>query len=235
MTKTDVLIMAAGSGSRFGEDTPKQFVELHGRPSVVWSVERFAALDNVGSIIVVTRPGGEGEVKRLIEDHRLKKVGAVVAGGETRQQSVWLGLQALDASSERVMIHDAARPCVTTGFIEEIIKTLAEVSAVVPVLPATDTLIRTENGEVHAIVDRVQIAQVQTPQGFHTRVVRRAHERALMTGFESSDDGSLVHALGEKVRTIAGERTNIKITYCEDVQVAESFMKVLRQVFKDGG
>ena len=104
MMKTDVLIMAAGSGSRFGDDTPKQFVELHGRPSVVWSVERFAVLDNVGSIIVVARPGSEREVERLVKDHKLEKVSGVVAGGETRQQSVWLGLQALDASSEQVVL-----------------------------------------------------------------------------------------------------------------------------------
>jgi len=230
MTKTDVLIMAAGSGSRFGDEAPKQFAALHGNPAIVWCIERFAALDSVGSIVVVAKPGSEGDVQHLVAVHKLEKVTGVVTGGRTRQQSVWLGLKALDESSTRVLIHDAARPCVTTGFIEAMMKVLEEVAAVVPVVPSTDTLVRVENDEVHAIVDRAHVKQVQTPQGFHTSLLRTAHERALASGFESSDDGTLVHALGENVRTISGERTNIKITYSEDIRVAESFMIDLGQV-----
>ena len=139
-----------------------------------------------------------------------------------------LGLETLDADCGFVLIHDAARPCVGADLIGGVIGALSGGGAVVPVLPAVDTLVRESDGAVDAILDRVHISGVQTPQGFHSALILRAHRSAKAKGFTSSDDGSLVFALGEKVRTIEGERTNIKITYPEDAAVAEAILGAAR-------
>jgi 2-C-methyl-D-erythritol 4-phosphate cytidylyltransferase len=154
----------------------------------------------------------------------LDKVDGVVAGGKTRQDSVRHGLEALPSSSETVLVHDAARPCLSSALLQRILDALGGSDAVVPALPAVDTLIREQSNHLDAVVDRVGISGVQTPQGFRTELLRRAHANAEAGGIKSSDDGSLVFALGEPVATVPGERTNIKITFEEDLAIAEAIL-----------
>jgi 2-C-methyl-D-erythritol 4-phosphate cytidylyltransferase len=108
---------------------------------------------------------------------------------------------------------------------DRVLDALGSHDAVVPVMPVTDTLVREVDSSVDAILDRVHIAGVQTPQGFRTELIVRAHRVARERGLKSSDDGSLVLALAEKVATVPGERTNIKVTYREDVGVAEAILR----------
>jgi 2-C-methyl-D-erythritol 4-phosphate cytidylyltransferase len=223
MSRTDVLIMAAGSGERFGGE-PKQFLPLCNRPIIVWAVEKFSKHPDVHGITVVAEPGCERRVGELLEQHRLDKINGIVAGGETRQKPVRHGLGALASTSETVLVHDAARPCLSSALLQRILDALARSDAVVPALPAVDTLIRGKSDRVDAIVDRVGISAVQTPQGFRTELLRRAHANAELKGITSSDDGSLVVALGESVATIPGERTNVKITFEEDLAIAEAIL-----------
>jgi 2-C-methyl-D-erythritol 4-phosphate cytidylyltransferase len=228
MAKTVALIMAAGTGERFADKGPKTLFPLVGIPTLVWSARRFAANHAIHEIVVVAAPGEEARIRSTLEEHRVGKIARVTAGGPTRQESVRLGLETLDPECAIVLIHDAARPCVGAGLIGRVIEALATDGAVVPVLPAVDTLVRESNGAVDAILDRVHISGVQTPQGFHAALIVRAHRSAKAKGYTSSDDGSLVFALGEKVRTIEGERTNIKITYPEDAAVAEAILGASR-------
>jgi 2-C-methyl-D-erythritol 4-phosphate cytidylyltransferase len=215
--------MAAGSGERFGGES-KQFVALHGKPMVVWAIECFAKSRGIDNVTVVTTPGEEDGIRRAVDDHGLDKVGRIVPGGDTRQQSVWRGLQSLDSNSDVVLVHDAARPCLSGDLVQRVIDALGSDAAVVPVLPAVDTLIRESSGRLEKVVDREGISGVQTPQGFRTDLLIRAHQNAKDKGIVSSDDGSLIFALGETVRTIAGERTNIKITFEDDVPIAEAIL-----------
>jgi 2-C-methyl-D-erythritol 4-phosphate cytidylyltransferase len=225
MSKVDVLIMAAGSGERFGGG-PKQFLSLCGKPVIVWAVASFCDHPNVGGITVVAEPGRLDEVGRMLEHHRLQKIDAIVAGGRTRQESVRLGLEALHSSSDTVLVHDAARPCLSGVMLQRILDALVLSNAVVPTLSAVDTLIREKSGRVDAVVDRTVVFRVQTPQGFRTGLLRRAHANAVAKGIVSSDDGSLVFALGEPVVTVPGESTNIKITFEEDMAIAEAILGV---------
>jgi 2-C-methyl-D-erythritol 4-phosphate cytidylyltransferase len=225
MAKTDVLIMAAGSGERFGSNEAKAFADVGGRPMMMWSIARFGAVAEVGAITLVVAPGVEARAGEIIREHGLSKVERIVAGGDTRQDSVRLGLASLGAASEHVLVHDAARPCVSEALIARMLGALRECRAAVPVMPVVDTLIRESNGTVDAILDRVHMARAQTPQAFHTAVLIDAHRRAHARGLRSSDDGSLVLAMGEPVRTIAGERTNIKVTFADDVRLAAAILR----------
>ncbi len=146
-------------------------------------------------------------------------------GGTTRQESVFNALRALGDNITHVLIHDAARPCASPALIERVLDALASHDAVVPAVAATDTLVRDYQGRVDAIIDREHVAGVQTPQGFRLDLILRAHREAKARGFHSSDDGSLVLALGEPVHTVAGQRTNIKVTFREDVAMVEAILK----------
>ena len=211
--------MAAGSGTRFDAGTRKQTAMLNGRTMLAWSCDILAASARVTSIVVVTPPGDE------LASSPPPKLHAVVGGGVTRQDSVYNGLEQVPEGTTHVLIHDAARPCLSSALLDRVIDALGAHDAVVPAIPVTDTLIRDVDAGVDAILDRVNLAGVQTPQGFRLELIRRAHRVARERGFKSSDDGSLVLALAEKVATVPGERTNLKVTFRDDVTIAEAILK----------
>jgi 2-C-methyl-D-erythritol 4-phosphate cytidylyltransferase len=223
MSMTNALIVAAGAGERFGKEL-KQFAPLHGRPVMVWAIEPFSRHREISGITVVVTPGSEERVRQLATARDLGKIDAIVPGGNTRQDSVRRGLEAMGGKSEFVLIHDAARPCLSDGLLQRILDALRSADAVVPSLAVVDTLIHEKSGSLDAILDRVGISRAQTPQGFRTELIRRAHRHAEAKGIVSSDDGSLVFALGEAVRTIPGERGNIKVTFEDDMAIAEAIV-----------
>jgi 2-C-methyl-D-erythritol 4-phosphate cytidylyltransferase len=223
--KTGVLIMAAGTGDRFAGRELKTFYRLLGRPLLVWSAERFGLRRDIDPITVVCAPGDEGRVGEALAAHGVARVSRIVHGGSTRQESVRRGLDALDPSVRTVLVHDAARPCVTLSLIDRTIEALKTRDAVIPVWPVVDTLVREANGRIDAVVDRAGVSGAQTPQGFRVDLLNRAHKSALEKGISSSDDGSLVLALGEPVASIVGERTNVKITFIEDAPIAEAILE----------
>lgn len=224
MNATTALIMAAGTGERFGEKIPKQFCPLNGCPALAWTVRAFSAVDAVTDLVIVITPGLEGRVTAMVDEHGFDKVCRIVAGGDTRQESVRNGLESLADEVKFVLVHDAARPCVSVELIDRVTAALETCGAVVPALPVVDTLIMQKDEAVDAILDRNHIAGVQTPQGFRAELLMKAHRRAASRGLRSSDDGSLVLAMGETVRVVRGEPNNIKITYREDLIVAEAIL-----------
>ena len=213
----------AGTGERFG--TRKQTSVLGGRPMLAWSAELLAKSPRVSALVVVTPPGEESALRDVLEGEAAYKLAATVAGGATRQDSVFNGLEQAPDGTTHVLIHDAARPCLSAALRDRVIDALSSHAAVVPAMPVTDTLIRDVDASVDAILDRVHLAGVQTPQAFQLDLIRRAHRAARDRGFKSSDDGSLVLALGEKVCTVPGERTNLKVTFREDLMIAEAILK----------
>jgi len=217
------MIMAGGSGERFGGAT-KALTQIAGKPMVAWSVALFGGLAEVKGIVIVVPPGAESQFRTAVATHAAK-VRAVVAGGATRQESVRLGLAALPAQTTHVLVHDAARPCVSDELVKRVHGALYDHSAVVPVINATDTLIlQTGAQQVKEVVQRSQIGHVQTPQGFTVPLLQRAHARARDAGTTATDDGSLVLALGEQVATVAGEPNNLKVTYPDDVAIAAAIL-----------
>jgi len=218
------LIMAGGSGERFRSTAPKQLVPIAGRPMIAWSASVLASVPQVASIILVTPSGVEMSLTEAMPPEASRKVRAVVAGGATRQESVYNGLKSLPGGTTHVLIHDAARPCMSHTLVTRILDSLETHDAVIPSVPITDTLVREVDGSVDAIVDRAYVAGVQTPQGFRAELILRAHREAAARGFQTSDDGSLVLALGLPVHTVAGERSNLKVTFAEDVRTAEAHL-----------
>lgn len=220
--------MAAGRGDRFEGNTPKQLALVNGRPMIAWSIERFSACADVKTIILVVPPDQTGAWQAAMAEPSGGHVSNLVNGGERRQDSVRLGIEALPEDVTHVLVHDAARPCLSAKLLDRIVGALNNSDAVVPVVPAVDTLVVDINGRVDAIVDRATIAGVQTPQAFEKQLLLRAHRKAHADGLRTSDDGSLVLALGESVTTVPGDRMNIKVTYPDDVPVAEAILTQAR-------
>jgi 2-C-methyl-D-erythritol 4-phosphate cytidylyltransferase len=207
------IVVAGGSGTRFG--TLKQLELLAGRRVLDWAV---MSLAGEGS----TRNGVDGVVlvvPEVLLDLDDLPGDVIVAGGPSRSASVRAGLAAVPEGTDRVLVHDGARPLASAAVVERVIKGLDDASAVVPVVPVTDTLRRVDGGSV----DRSGLVAVQTPQGFDLALLKRAHD----AGGDATDDASLVDALGEHVLHVPGDLSNIKITEPADLVVAETLLTVV--------
>lgn len=221
--RTAGLVVAAGVGQRLRAGTPKGFVPLAGEPLLVHAVRAFAACETITDTVLVVAPGyGEQAVAAL--DRAGLAVGAVVSGGVTRQDSVRLGLAACPAGTEAVAVHDAARPLVRVELVERTIRALVHPwTAVAPGLPVVDTMKFVEHGQerVGHTVDRRGLWVVQTPQVFGADELKRLHDRLDSL---ATDDLVLVEQAGGQVRLIEGDRRNFKITYPEDLLIAEALL-----------
>jgi len=216
------IVVAAGSGSRFGNAVPKQFLDLGGQALVIRAVRAAAACDGV----VVVVPAANAEL-RLNEEGTfiVGGPGAVVAGGATRSASVRAGLAAVPDNAEIIVVHDAARPLATAELFERVVAAVrAGADGAVPGLPVPDTIKRVEAGGGGTLVvetlDRPALRAIQTPQAFRAAVLRRAHAG----GGDATDDAALVEALGATVVVVDGDPANLKITGPDDLARAEALL-----------
>ena len=215
------LIVAGGRGARFGGDTPKQYRPLLGRSVLERSIQPFLDHSAVSFVAVVIRKeDGELFAKTVPPHDRLR---APIVGGATRQESVRLGLEALaDEPPVAVLIHDGARPFLTSDLITRVVENLNESRGVLPALPVTDTLKRVFPEQfVDTTVSRDSLFAAQTPQGFRFADILDAHRRVSAIGPELTDDVAVAEAAEIPVRIIPGEAKNTKITNSEDISVAE--------------
>lgn len=216
--KAGAIVVAAGSGSRLGGATAKQFLSLGGKPMLLWSVEAMLQCKNIATVVVVAPPGDEGRVRDLLPRHWHIHV---VAGGASRTESVRAGLDALEpVLPAHVLIHDAARPGLTPAVVDELVAALKTADAAAPALPLADALKSTANNAVRS-VSRDNVVRVQTPQAFRWSVIRQAFEGA---NEAAVDDLALVEAAGAKVVLTPGRQELMKVTYPEDLAVAEKLI-----------
>jgi 2-C-methyl-D-erythritol 4-phosphate cytidylyltransferase/2-C-methyl-D-erythritol 2,4-cyclodiphosphate synthase len=212
------LIVAAGRGDRFGGQLPKQYLDLAGSPVIRRTVLRLRDHPAIDEVVVVIDPS-----HRAFFDAALAglAIAPPVAGGESRQESIRRGLEALAAGNppELVLIHDAVRPLLSPALIERVVAALTDAEAVLPVLPVVDTLKRVAGGRVVGGQARDGLVRAQTPQGFRFAVILDAHRR--LAGAELTDDAALASEVGIPVRTVAGEERNLKITTPDDLAEAE--------------
>ena len=223
--KNTAVILGGGVGKRLQGDIPKQFLPLGTRPMIVHTVEAFQQVPSIDAIVVVVPEGWE---KQCLEDltlYKFDKVLGVITGGETRQLSCWQALQYLaEDPPSLVVIHDAARPLVTGGMIEEAVREGEK--GMTFVLPLTDTIVESRDGKVTTILPREELRQVQTPQAFPFQTLRNAHQTALEEGIkDASDDAGLVLRMGRPVRVIEGDPRNIKITGPADLELAQYLLR----------
>jgi len=219
------IIVAAGTGTRFVGDTPKQFVDLAGKPLLAHTLEKFQRCESVGEIVLVLAADVVSSLNRYLDVGAFPKLAAVVAGGPTRAQSVFNGLAAADSGCEIVAIHDAARPFVTERDIGRVLASAQKFGAACLVRRVHDTIKRIDGGSIVATLDRSNLRRAQTPQAFEISLLRQAFENALLD--ESvTDECSLVERLGIQISIIEGSSRNIKITTIEDLRLAEAMLKV---------
>lgn len=215
------IIVAAGSGQRFGSDIPKQFLKIKDRTVLEWTIGRFQAAPSVHAIVVVVAEDVVEKSKELLA--RFPKVTNIVAGGPTRADSVKNGLNAVPADSEVVAVHDGARPLVSADEIERTIAQARKTGAACLVGPVTDTIKSIRGGEIAATLDRNKLRRALTPQAFRTDVLRRAFEMADLSD-SVTDECYLVEQLGHPIAIVEGRAINIKITHPEDIILAGALM-----------
>lgn len=224
--KAQLLVAAAGSGSRLGGLLPKALVPLGEAPMLIYTLRRLLGLAWwVPPIITVpAEQRVHFELALAAADFALAP--RLVNGGATRQESVARGLAALDAETELVAIHDAARPFVPLTAVEASLEAAERTGAATVALPAIDTILLSDaEGFLESTPDRRRAWACQTPQTFQVRVIRAAHEQAMAEGFEGTDDASLVRRLGLPVKLVAGSPYNLKVTTPEDLALARLILR----------
>jgi 2-C-methyl-D-erythritol 4-phosphate cytidylyltransferase len=220
------IIAAGGQGTRMGGERAKQFLELSGTPVIIHTLRRFDECAEVGETIVVVPAADVKDFLELAGKAGLRKLARVVAGGGTRTESVWRGLQAVRAETARVVaVHDAVRPLVTPEEIDATVRAADASGAAILAARAVDTIKEAEGTNVLRTLDRARLWHAQTPQCFRYDLLRRAYERALAEGFEATDCSALVERLGAPVSIVEGTARNIKITTPQDLALAEILMK----------
>lgn len=215
------LILAGGSGSRFGGERPKQYLSLGGTAVLRRAADAFVAHEGVDHVRVVLRADDRGLYHNIFSDSDLL---TPVEGGRTRQESARLGLESLqDLKPDRVLIHDGARPFPDSALIGRVIDALQHYPAAVPALPVNDTIkSATADGTVAATMDRSSLRRAQTPQGFRFSDILAAHRSAC--GVEFTDDAMVAEQAGLSVALVEGSEANLKITTQEDMVQAERML-----------
>lgn len=218
--KTAAIILAGGSGERYGRAGGKQLAEVAGRPVMSWSAEAFDAVPDVGLIVIVCPDDRKEEyLREAIDPYPFVTPIVVAPAGEIRQTSAFNGLEMVPDEFEFVAMHDGARPMITPEQIERCINAVKgniDCDGAVLACPAVDTLKIVEHGSISGTPDRRVFWNAQTPQVFRTGLYRRAHAAALSDGFVGTDDASLIERMGGNVLIVEGNRNNIKLTMPED-------------------
>lgn len=215
------IIFAGGTGKRMNtRSKPKQFLELHGKPLLVYTLEQFNNHPDIDGIILVILDSWISYCKELVERFRLDKVKAVVSGGETALQSQYIGLQKaseLFSSDSIVLIHDGVRPLIDDETISRNIKSVEINGTAITVTPAIETItVKTETGEVGEIIERSKVEMARAPQSFYLKDILDAHQKAEKEGALFIDSASLMQHFGHKLYTVEGSPENIKITTPND-------------------
>lgn len=229
--QTAAIILAGGTGERFGKEGGKQLVEIAGKPILTWSAEAFDAVGDIGLIVIVCPEERADEyLKRAIDPFPFVTPVVMAPAGSIRQESAFSGLEYVGDEYEYVVLHDGARPLISPDLIKHTINTVKgnfDADGAVVAHPAVDTLKVVEDGVIMGTPDRSVFWNAQTPQVFRTGIYRRAHASALSDGFVGTDDSSLIERLGGKVLVVEGKRDNIKLTVPEDYAMLASAVRMI--------
>lgn len=214
--QNNVIIVAGGKGLRMGNELPKQFIAIAGKPVLMHTIEAFYNFDRRMNIVVVLPDDFVSYWERTCREYDFKIYHTIVTGGETRFHSVKNGLEQVQQGL--VAVHDAARPLVSVNLIEKAFQEAALHKAVIPVIDVADSLRKVVNETDSEIIDRSNIKQVQTPQVFKCHLIKEAYKLDYNSSF--TDDASVIESNGGKIHLIDGERSNIKITTPFDLEIA---------------
>lgn len=224
---TTAIILAGGKSTRMGGGVDKAFLSIGAKPVVAWSLLAFEHSPGIDRIILVVRKEQLLAAKAVVKMFGISKLDKIVAGGTRRQESVQAGLAACDLNTRFVVIHDAARPCVTPELVGEVLQALKRTDAVTVGRPMTDTVKRctpTKGAVVEQTVSRDRLWSVQTPQAFAFGFLKAAY-RKLDAKMEATDDCQVVELAGGTVKIVENLKPNFKVTTPDDVQLVSLLLK----------
>src|SRR5208283_843032 len=228
------IIPAAGSGLRMGGTTPKQFLSLEGIPIFVHTLRKFAASDAIDEIFLGLRPEEMDRASQEIALQNISKPVRLVAGGDSRQETVARCLDQAAPETDVVVVHDAVRPFVELAMIQQIVDAARKDGAAILGIPSVDTVKKVERQTITGTMPRQRIVLAQTPQAFRYTTLRKAFDRALSEGYFGTDESSLVEHDGHDVKVIMGSDLNIKITKPSDLPLARLFIAQEREQIREG-
>lgn len=216
----DAIVLAAGNGSRMNLDFPKQFLRINGKPIFIHSLEVLQKISKIENIIVTCNKNHMSKYRQISDDFGVRNI-TYIKGGLTRQESVFLALKKV--KTDRVLIHEAARPLISEDFVEYLIGFDDEL-AVIPTIPIKFTV---SVGDDYMIkeLDRKVLHNIQLPQVFKTKILMNAHKKALKDNYQTTEDGTLVFHYGTKVRFVEGRESNIKVTTNFDIELVNNILK----------
>lgn len=213
------IIVASGSGNRMGQSLPKQFSLLDKLPMLYYSLKAFHKSKFKPQIILVLNPGHVQLWEELLEKYKIKIPHQIVSGGKERFHSVKNGLNCISSTDALVAIHDGARPLIKPETIDKIYEDAANLTNAIPVIPAAESVRYDQK-----IIDRSLLTIVQTPQIFSAEILKVAYRQEYDPMF--TDDASVIESAGFKIYFTEGQRSNIKITFKEDLVIAENLLKI---------
>jgi len=221
-----LLIPAAGMGRRMGSERNKLLLTLLGKPLLAWTLLAAEEARDISWIGIMGQIADQPDFKAILAELSLSKPVQLILGGETRQESVYNGLQALPAAAERVLIHDGARCLATPQLLERCAAALLDCPGLIAAVPVKDTIkVVNETGIIQDTPDRRQLWAAQTPQGFEVQLLRQCHNQGRDSGWEVTDDAALFERCGLPVRIVEGEETNLKVTTPVDLAIAEFILR----------
>jgi 2-C-methyl-D-erythritol 4-phosphate cytidylyltransferase len=230
-----LLIPAAGIGKRMGGEQNKLLLTLWQKPLLAWTLQSAIAAEEIKWIGIIGQTHDFPAFRAIIEEYLppddVSKPIELILGGNTRQESVFNGLQALPPQAERVLIHDGARCLATPNLFNRCALALTQTRGLIAAVPVKDTIkIVDQEGWIQDTPERQNLWAAQTPQGFVVSVLRECHSRGLAEGWQVTDDAALLERCGIPVQILLGEETNLKITTPIDLAIAEF---ILHQRFRD--
>ncbi len=225
-----VIIVAAGSALRMG-GMNKILADLCGKSVIAHTLTAFNSHPAVGDIVLVTREDMICELQNIADKGGFLKVSDIIRGGNCREESVKIGFERLiqNQSIKTVLIHDGARPLVSNEVVDRVIKATEEFFATVPCVAVKDTIKRVGRlGRVEQTIDRTNLVNIQTPQGFSVPLLREAFEKAGDDLSHFTDDASIAENANYSVYTVEGDYKNIKITTPDDLILAQAYLKAIK-------
>jgi 2-C-methyl-D-erythritol 4-phosphate cytidylyltransferase len=221
-----VIIVAAGTGSRMKKDINKQFIKLNSKEIIAYTIDKFYNNENIDDIVVVIKKDEEEYfTENIINKYKFENI-KIAYGGAERQDSVYNGIKKLEKNCNIVLVHDGARPFITSNIIKNSIEQAKEHNAVVVGVKVKDTIkVVSEDGNIVDTPNRSYLWSVQTPQVFKYEIITKAYQDAYNNNYYGTDDAMLVERIGYNVKMVEGSYDNIKITTQEDLNFGEQILK----------
>ena len=220
------IILASGTGSRYGSDIPKQFISLAGKTILEHTIEAFEKTEKIDHIIIVITPEYKYLAEKILLKNNFKKVIKLLCGGKTRKDSSYIGISSIKENEANILIHDCARPFIKKEIILNCIEALKKHDAVDVAIASSDTILKVKNGFIEEIPERSAFMRSQTPQCFKLSLIKKAHELSKNDQSYTDDCGLIVKYNLANIYIVEGDVENIKITYPSDIYMAEKILEM---------